>query len=150
MNPVRSPNDWEMVSHPHEGTVAWMRRWCRADTTPYPLIDILMYISNINDFHTGQERIQELEVETSLVRQAKSRRSERFLKGPIPLKEITTAACLAGKSLALLLAIHHRIDLTGKTPITLPSNLLSELGISRDAKARGLKYLEQAGLIRVT
>jgi len=128
-----------------------MRRWCRADATPYPLIDILMYISNNNnDLHGRNEHIQESEVETSLVYQAKSRRSERFLKGPIPFREIKTAACLPGKSLALLLAIHHRIDLTGKTPITLPSSLLSEFRISRNAKARGLKYLEQAGLIRVT
>ena len=127
-----------------------MRRWCRADATPYPLIDILMYISNIKDFQRGNEHIQESEIETSLVLQAKSRRSGRFLRGPIPLKQITTAACLPGKSLALLLAIRYRIDVTGKTPTTLPSNLLSELGISRDAKARGLKYLEESGLIRVT
>jgi DNA-binding MarR family transcriptional regulator len=108
-----------------------------------------MYMSNIYSF-VVDERVCESEVETSLLRQAKTRRSERFLKGPIPLKEITTAASLPGKSLALLLAIHYRIDLTGRASITLPSGLLAEMGISRDAKARGLKQLVQAGLIRVT
>ncbi len=108
-----------------------------------------MYISNI-EFPIESERIQASEVETNLVRQTKARRSDRFLKGPIPLKELAIAANLPGKALAILLTIHHRIDLTGNASITLPSGLLAEFGIRRDAKARGLKQLEQAGLIHVT
>jgi hypothetical protein len=127
-----------------------MRRYCRAKTTPYPLINSLIYMSYITNTPTKLETIKETEVETSLVRGSKPRRSDRFLKGHIPLKEIATASCLLGKALALLLAIHHRIDLTRNTSVTLPSGLLAGLGISRDAKARGLKQLEQAGLIRVT
>jgi DNA-binding MarR family transcriptional regulator len=107
-------------------------------------------VSNSNNVPTSWENIRETEVATKLVRKTKNRRLDRFLKGPIPIKEIATAARLPGKALALLLAIHHRIDLTGKAIITLPSGLLAELGISRDGKARGLNKLEQAGLIRVT
>jgi DNA-binding transcriptional ArsR family regulator len=40
--------------------------------------------------------------------------------------------------------------LTSKPIVTLPAKLLSELGVSRDAKARGLKALEQAGLVHVS
>jgi hypothetical protein len=52
--------------------------------------------------------------------------------------------------LAVLLAIHHQSDLTGKPSVTLPARLLADLGVSRDAKARGLKLLELAGLVIVT
>jgi hypothetical protein len=139
-----------MLSHGREGTVAWMRSYCRANTTPYPLIDSLIYMSYITNIPTKLETIKETEVETSLVCRSKPRRSDRFLKGPIPLTEIATAAQLPGKALALFLAIRHRIDLTRDASVTLPSGLLAQFWISRDAKARGLKQLEQAGLIRVT
>jgi hypothetical protein len=97
-----------------------------------------------------QGRIKETEVQTSFTRQSSIRRGERFLKGPIPLREIAAAARLSGKALALLLLIHHQTDLTGKPVVTLPSKLLSDLGISRGAKARGLALLENTGLITVT
>jgi hypothetical protein len=62
---------------------------------------------------------------------------------------IAQAAKLPGRALALYLAVHHQTTLTGKALVTLPSNLLTELGISRDAKARGLRHLEQAHLIQI-
>jgi DNA-binding MarR family transcriptional regulator len=98
---------------------------------------------------SNQDDIKETEVETDLVRQSKTRRGERFLKGPIPLKDIATAACLPGHALALFLAVHHQAALTGKPVVTLPARLLADLGISRGAKSRGLKSLEQSGLITV-
>jgi hypothetical protein len=91
--------------------------------------------------------LKEVEVQTNLVRQSSIRRLERFLKGPIPLKDIAAAARLPGKALALYLAVHHRTALTGNPSVTLPAALLTDLGISRGAKARGLRALEQAGLI---
>ncbi len=66
------------------------------------------------------------------------------------MREISAAARLPGQALALFLAIHHQTALTGKPIVTLPANLLTDLGISRDSKARGLKALEQAELINVT
>ena len=106
-------------------------------------------LSSFTDRLHHQEQVEEAEVETSLVRQSKSRRLERFLKGPIPIREIAAAARLPGKALALLLAINHQTDLTGKVTVTLPASLLANLGISRDAKARGLKLLERVGLVSV-
>jgi DNA-binding transcriptional ArsR family regulator len=93
--------------------------------------------------------IKETEVETDLVRQSKSRRGQRFLKGPIPLPDIAIAARLPGQALALFLAVHHQTALTGKPVVTLPGRLLADLGISRGAKSRGLKVLEKAGLVTV-
>jgi DNA-binding MarR family transcriptional regulator len=66
------------------------------------------------------------------------------------MREIAVAACLPGHALALFLALHHQTALTGKPVVTLPTKLLRELGVSRDAKARGLKALEHAGLVYVS
>jgi hypothetical protein len=107
-----------------------------------------IYYTN-RDTLSNQDDIKETEVETDLVRQSKIRRGERFLKGPMPLRHIATAACLPGHALALFLAVHHQIALTGKPVVTLPARLLAELGISRGSKSRGLKALEQSGLITV-
>jgi hypothetical protein len=93
------------------------------------------------------EAPREVEVETGVLRQRRARRSSRFLRGPIPVSQITTAARLPGKALALLLAVHHQIALTGKDAVTVPAGLLTELGVGKDAKTRGLRELEQAGLV---
>jgi hypothetical protein len=96
MNPVRSLHDENMLSHEREGTVASMRRCCRANTTPYPLIKSLIYMSYITGI-PKLETVKEIEVETSLFLRSKTRRSDRFLKSPIPPKEIATAAQLPEK-----------------------------------------------------
>ena len=99
-----------------------------------------------------QDEIKVTEVETSLSQRARSRQAKPFLKGPIPLGDITTAGRLPGKCLALFLAVHHQIALT-RNPnaiIKVSPKLLAEVGISRSTKARCLKLLEQAGLVTVT
>lgn len=92
----------------------------------------------------------EREVPTSASRARANRIDGRFLKGPIPLPEIAQAARLPGRSLALLLAIHHQTALTGKRVVTLPRALLTDLGIDKDSKSRGLKLLQAAGLVSAT
>src|SRR5262245_37436552 len=80
-----------------------------------------------------------VEVETEYMRELKRRRAERYLRGPIRISDIHAATKLGGSCLALLVAIHHRITVTGRDAITLPSQVLSDFGVSRNAKARGLK-----------
>jgi len=91
--------------------------------------------------------IKEIEIETNVGRRTMQRLNERFLKGPIPLRHIAKAAKLPGQSLAVYLAVHHRCALTRRDQVTLPKHLLSQLGVSRDAKARALKELCKAGLV---
>src|ERR1700736_5108587 len=98
----------------------------------------LIFYSNKDHPYHDQDEIKETEVQTRFARHGKIRRGERFLKGPIPLREIAAAARIPGKSLALFLLVHHQTTLTGKPIITLPAKLLGDLGISRGAKARGL------------
>src|SRR5215203_6040268 len=126
------------------------RGWCRTDATggshlraPAPSNresnkDISLY--------TNTGSLTEGEVETETSRRSKVRQHGRFLKGPIPMRLLSAAAKLGGPSLALYVAVHHQTALTGKPMVTLPTRLLNEMGISRDAKARGLRKLEGAGL----
>ncbi len=94
-------------------------------------------------------QITETEVETRFSKHKTTHINERFLKGPIPMREIGAAARLPGQALSVLLALHHQTALTKKQWVTLPKGLLTQLGVSRDAKARALKELHQAGLVEL-
>ena len=104
------------VSRRCNGGVARASRWCHVGVTPFHLINnLIMSIYNNRDSTLpNQDDIKETEVETNLIRRSKIRRGERFLKGPIALPEIAAASRLPGKALAVLLAVHHQSDLTGK------------------------------------
>lgn len=91
----------------------------------------------------------ETEIQTSASRLHAERAKQRFLKGPIPLSDLTIAARLPGRALALYIAILHQADLTRSSRVKLPRALLDNFSIDKDAKSRALKVLEQAGLISV-
>jgi DNA-binding MarR family transcriptional regulator len=90
-----------------------------------------------------------VEVATLALRDSQRRQRQRFLKGPIPIDVIAAAARLPGKSLAVLLAIRHRADLTRSQTVALPRALMMQFGVQKDSKARALRALEEAGLVRV-
>ena len=89
------------------------------------------------------------EVETQYSRALKTRRAEYYLS-PIRIADVQAASKLGGSCLALLLTIHYRSVVTGRDVVTLPSGLMSDFGIGRTVKGRGLKVLEAAKLITVT
>ncbi|HLG85505.1 MAG TPA: hypothetical protein VKY22_31270 [Bradyrhizobium sp.] len=91
----------------------------------------------------------ESEVETDWSRRKQTRTQGRFLKGPVPMKYIGQAAKLPGKALGVYIAIHHQAALSRKQWVSLPKGLMSQLGVTRDAKARALQQLEGAALVRV-
>jgi hypothetical protein len=88
-----------------------------------------------------------LEVETEWSRRSKVRRRTRFLVIR-DFDALASASGLVGKALALYLLILYRRALTRKSSVKLPGTLLTEFGIDRHARARGLVQLEGAGLIR--
>lgn len=92
--------------------------------------------------------VGEIEVITNSII-TKTKPTGRFLKGPIPLEPLAAASCLPGKALAVYIALRHRCDLEGKSTVSLPAALLRSFGVDRDAKARALRVLEQAGLVHV-
>jgi DNA-binding MarR family transcriptional regulator len=96
-----------------------------------------------------KKALVETEIQTKVGQRKAQRMQERFLKGPIPLRHIARAAKLPGQSLSVYIAIHHQTALTRREQVTLPKHLLTQLGVSRDAKARALKELHKAGLVQV-
>lgn len=93
--------------------------------------------------------VDEIEVETTLSRRHGARLKSRFLKGPIPMTELWSAAQLPGQALALYLAIRHQSDISGSAVVALPATLMDRFGIGKDAKSRSLKNLCAAGLVSV-
>ena len=96
-----------------------------------------------------KSKITETEIETKAGQRKAQRMQERFLKGPIPMRHIARAAKLPGQALSVYLALQHQTALTRRQCVTVPKGLLTQLGVSRDAKARALQQLEAAVLVRV-
>ena len=92
---------------------------------------------------------EEVEVETQWTRARPGRRTNRFLKGPIPLSNLQAAAQLPGHALHLYIAARHLCDLRRAQTVTLSSSYLKPWGLDRHAKRRALAGLELAGLISV-
>jgi hypothetical protein len=71
------------------------------------------------------------------------------VQGPFPWGQWCLASRLPGKSLAVWQLIHHRSKLYRQSWVTLPLELLVEIGMTQDAKDRALWALERHGLILV-
>lgn len=77
------------------------------------------------------------------------RAGEKFLKGPIPLDWLSTAARLPGKSLHVAIAIWFTASLAKSATVSLSNIAGLPFGLDRNAKYRALQWLEEAGLISV-
>ncbi len=126
-------------------TVAPLRYRLRASATPVHIIKK----SYTSVSRTEIDDVRVVEVETGALDAARRRRAGRFLKGPIPLNDIALAARLPGAALPVFLAVHHQVALTRQPRVRLPRALMAELDVSKDGKARALRHLESAGLVRV-
>jgi hypothetical protein len=74
---------------------------------------------------------------------------EWFLRGPLPGFWLSRAARLPGKSLHVALAIWFAAGLTDNREVKLTGRLLAKFAVLPDAGRRGLRQLEQDGLVRV-
>jgi hypothetical protein len=74
---------------------------------------------------------------------------ERYLKGPVPLAWLETAAKLRGRSLHVGLVLWYAAGLSRSASVHLSNVLCSRFGIDRNAKYRALHSLEDAGLVAV-
>jgi len=92
--------------------------------------------------------MQEEIVETSVSKNLKRKRSKQFLANT-PWPWLTKAALGPGKALQVALAIRHQANLEKKKTISLGRRFLGEMNVSKDSKSRALRYLMQAGLIRL-
>lgn len=72
---------------------------------------------------------------------------EKFLKGPIPLPWLSKATALPGKAVNVALAIWFLRGLTKSETVRLTNATLKLFGVKRQAGYRGLKSLENTGLV---
>jgi hypothetical protein len=78
-----------------------------------------------------------------------TQRPVKFLKGPIPWTWLQMAARLPGKSLFVGLALWRLAGAMKSRTVRLANSEVEALGVSRSAKSRALRTLEQTGLITI-
>ena len=83
------------------------------------------------------------------VKPARPRQGEHFLKGPVPLPWLETAAKLPGKSLHAGIALWYAAGLLRSASVPLSNIAGLRFGLDRNAKYRALGWLQGAGLIAV-
>ena len=94
------------------------------------------------------EQVEQLTAQTS-IRKHPLRKCEPFLKGPIGLSWLSTAARLPGKALAVGLLLWFESGRRKCQSVKLTGPLLERFGVGRQAKYGALTALEKAGLVRV-
>ena len=76
--------------------------------------------------------------------------TEHYLRGPIPLAWLATAARLPGQSLAVGVGLWHLAGLRRtQQHLALSTERLGSFGVSKYAKDRALRHLIAAGLVTV-
>ncbi|VUX55308.1 protein of unknown function [uncultured Woeseiaceae bacterium] len=76
-----------------------------------------------------------------------SKKKVGYVKGPISLAWIQAAAQLPGKALHIAVACSYFSGLTRSKEVRLSNFAAKAFGIEKDAKLRGLKHLEERGLV---
>ena len=77
------------------------------------------------------------------------RRAARFIKGPLPAATIAAATRKSPAALQAALVLFFLHGLTGKMRFKAEPARFDELGVSRKSRQRGLKALEEIGLIAI-
>ncbi len=73
----------------------------------------------------------------------------RFIKGPIDLIWIASAARLPGRAVHVALAVAYLRGLNGRPEVRVTRQVSAQFGVDRHALRRALFALERAGLVRV-
>src|SRR5262249_50139747 len=115
-----------------------------------PLIEKIIRRQSL-DFDPNNLQLRPEQVAQWTAKAAGSRRPSHqlghFVKGPIPLAWLGSAAGLPGKALAVGLAIWFQRGLKKCETVTLTGPILHQFGVDRHAKYRALTALEKAGLV---
>ena len=98
-------------------------------------------------------KASELRIErpvTTIGATSRARQTAPFLRGPVPLRWLQTAATLPGKASAVGVALWYLAGLGRTSTVSVPNKLLTQFGVDRFAKRRALDALAGAGLIDAT
>jgi hypothetical protein len=82
-------------------------------------------------------------------RRRRSRRPDRFLKGPVPWPWLLSAMVLPGKALAVGLMLWLQSGITGNRTLTFCLSRAAGDGIPMTTARRAMKALERAGLVSI-
>ena len=77
------------------------------------------------------------------------RSGQKFLKGPIPLSWLCSAALLPGKTLAVSMALWFKAGVTETDTVRFTKSLRSQFNVGPKSASRCLKLLEEAKLVAV-
>ena len=76
-------------------------------------------------------------------------KGKNFIRGPLPLDWFEKAGMLPGRALCVALVLWYQAGLNKSNVVNLSSKILKGFGVDRYAKSRGLRNLENAGLVSV-
>jgi hypothetical protein len=93
--------------------------------------------------------VKRLQLDASTRKLVEAPKAALFLRGPIPLDWLGSAASLPGKTLHVGIALWWLHGMAKGKPFKLTQKALKTLNVERDAASVALMRLEQAGLIRV-
>ena len=93
--------------------------------------------------------IKRLQLDATTGKLVESPKAALFLRGPIPLDWLGSAATLPGKTLHVGIALWWLHGMAKGKPFKLTQKALQTLNVERDAAGAALARLEQVGLIRV-
>ena len=93
--------------------------------------------------------VKRLQLDATTRKLVESPKTALFLRGPIPLAWLGSAAALPGKTLHVGIALWWLHGMAKGKPFKLTQKALQTLNVERDAASAALVRLEQAGLIRV-
>ncbi len=111
---------------------------------------LCMYLCNMSTFDPKELSLKRPHAAVRKLRRLPGPRpGEKFLRGPIPLPWLQKAAALPGKVLALSLALWFQAGVTKSGVVQVGRKLAARFGVGRNAAARCLKLLEDAGLVAV-
>ena len=101
---------------------------------------------DLERFHLSQAKINKSPQKQQPPRH---KRGEKFLKGPIPYRWLSKAAEQGGKTLHVAIALWFLAGLKRTWTISLSRRTLEDFGVNRHSSYRGLKKLENIGLVSV-
>lgn len=93
--------------------------------------------------------VKRLQLDATTGKLAESPKAALFLRGPIPLNWLGSAAALPGKTLNVGVALWWLHGMAKGKPFKLTQKALQTMNVERDAASAALVRLELAGLIRV-
>jgi hypothetical protein len=133
--------------------VHWRYFTCNYLKHPSHLIVLFRYVLNYMDQIDLEKFRVKSEPNNTPVPDAKRPRHKpgvKFFAGPVPWDWLSTAANLPGRAMHVAIALWFLKSVKYSDTVALSGKLLRELGVERQAGYRGLKALENAGLVSCT